>query len=361
MRDHRLAITGVGLVTPVGLSAPASCAAMRAGISRLALLDDHYDPIRLEPEWDPPEPATGAFVGPLGLEGLSHHQRLLRMMRRALEELIQDAGLEQADGDRICLLSAASASVRNEALGLFPELTVDELLLDLEPGFGQVQVLPAGSTGVITAVQEAAVMLARGELDACVICGADSLLDLDTLRWLDEAGRLQSARIPEGLQPGEAAGFILLERADAAAARGARILAIVEGLGTALEHAPLDGSGQPPVDGLARAVSDALAPCPEAPTWAQGDLNGEAWRFQEWGLVQARLHPRLDRIQETRTHAVSMGHVGAASGVVSAAQVIEAFRRGHEPGPRALIFSSSHAGQRAAMVLARPETPGRSA
>jgi len=355
--DQGTVITGVGLVTPVGLGAAESCAAMRAGISRLALLDNHYDPIRLEPEWDPPNPATGAFVAPLGLEGLSHHQRLLRMMRRALGELLQDANMEQASRDRIGLLMAASAEERNEDLGLFPELTVEELLLEVEPGFGQVQVLPAGSSGVLSAMQQAAGLLARGELDACVIGGADSLLDLDTMRWLDEGGRLQSARIPEGLQPGEAAGFLLLERADIAAARGAHPLAVVEGIGVAREEAPPDGSGPPPVDGLAKAVSDALIPCPEAPTWALGDLNGEAWRFQEWGLVQARLQPQLENLRDSRTHATSIGHVGAASGVVSATMVVEAFRRGRAPGPRALAFSSSYAGLRGAMVLARPDSP----
>ena len=84
-----LAVTGLGLVTPVGLKARPSCAALRAGVSRLESLPDLMIRVN-ENELDF---VTGATVSPL-TKGTLGPDRLLQMMRPAFTEALEDSRLE---------------------------------------------------------------------------------------------------------------------------------------------------------------------------------------------------------------------------------------------------------------------------
>ena len=154
--------------------------------------------------------------------------------------------------------------------------------------------------------------------------------------------RLKSDRNPVGLQPGEAAAFVLLESPEAARRRKARVLAHVAGVATAEDPRTKD---DPPVgEGLALALGRLAAESgalPPGETWFLSDRNGEAVRANDWGYCQQRLTARMPGLLPASewTIATSLGDTGAASGALATAVVVRSFARAYAPGRCAVILS----------------------
>ena len=74
MAVRDIALTACGAVTPVGLSAPQTCASLRAGIHRLG---EHgwYECLTPDPGWDPEDPLVAGSVPGLDpdQDGLDAH------------------------------------------------------------------------------------------------------------------------------------------------------------------------------------------------------------------------------------------------------------------------------------------------
>lgn len=207
-------------------------------------------------------------------------------------------------------------------------------------------------------MEEAILRLRKGQSKLCIVGGADSYQDQNTLTWLDGTGRLKSNRNRYGFIPGEAAAVLLLESRAHAETRGANIFAMIRGLGKGLEKNPVGADRPSSGEGLAQAIRAAIggAENPLAIEWVAGDLNGESYRAREWGLGQVMLQRNFREVKHTWHPADSLGDVGAASGAVLVSLAARALEKGYAPAEKCLIFAGSDDGSRGALLLQRNQT-----
>ena len=251
------------------------------------------------------------------------------------------------------------------------------------PGFSVASACATGGH----AIGEAARMIARGEADAVVAGGTEAAMTDICLAAFRRMGALsrQGLSCPfdvrrDGFVMGEGAGVVILEAAEHAQARGAKVRARVAGYGASNDAFHItapdeDGAGATKAMRAALADADAVA----------GDV----------GYINAHgtSTPFNDRIETLAVHRVfdngsappisstksAIGHLLGAAGAVEAVAVIGALERGvlpptlnyEEPdpecdldcvpdGPReapglelALSNSFGFGGQNACLALAR--------
>lgn len=370
-----LAITGIGAVTPVGLSAPASAAAFRAGIARLG-------PI-MSSEVDGPAggtlPAVGGrvplewFDGGPKVEEWPGHERFEHPFPPPEHLLIEDGV------DRLLRLAvpAAVESWRSRRQGqpplrnwgLFVGISAEE-----PPDTGRrlasaitaavehvaptiVDIVAEGRAAGLAAVHRAAAAIASGKITGALVGGVDSLLRPSVHERLLTAGLLKDpSSNPHGILPGEAAAFMVIE-----ADPGGTQTVVLYGTATAEE--PTAGTDEPNQGrGLANAIraARAMAPLPYVPLMIC-DLNGDRYRALEWGLVFPRslgdLPWRYDLLNcgQFWHPADCIGDTGAASGLVNCLWAVEALRKGYAGTERVLVWGASEGRLRAAAVLGGPK------
>lgn len=349
-------ITALGAVTSVGHSAPASCAAIRAGITRprrvshFEVLDsDTQDTVMLTAH-----PIHGFTEGFLGMG------RWLRIARACVGELLQTPGLPPAS-DRSFWgrtgLTVATPAPDDElfepegedGLAGVREAYVrplrDELGLAIRDE--AVEVLGLGQVGVAAAVELALETLSRGTFERCLVVAADSLLDPEALALLNEEGRLKTGDSAVGLMAGEAGACFLLERRSVARQRGATPLAGVSGVVLSEEKTHFFSGA--PNQGLALAdcIREVLTRTSSQARFEgdiYSDLNGESWRSQEWGMARVRLTEHLGEALNLHLPCTSVGDVGTASGALGICLAVYDLARGHGRTGHALSLSSSHWG-----------------
>lgn len=335
-------ITGLGLVTPAGPNARATCLALRAGIPRFADLPRYW--VAGEDE-DEAAVVQGARIPddlPVepGLEPIVSHAR------RALREALDDAQLDPR-GKRVRLFLGHDP-------GHDPAHLVAALSAEL-PGAPRPALRPAGRCAALVALGSALGALAGGELDAAIVGGADQWVSPGRLAALARLERLRTGERGDGVLPGEAAGFVVIEPRDAARARGVRPYARVAGAGLAQE--PTAGTEEPCEGaGLTAAFRGALGsaeprggrrrlPLCVSDFW--GDHHGSI----EIGLAHTRALPRCEG-DFVHWHAADcIGDTGAGSGAVSLAWAATAFREGWTGFREALVWGVSDGPERAAALL----------
>jgi 3-oxoacyl-[acyl-carrier-protein] synthase-1 len=355
----RAPITGLGLVTSVGRSAAAACAAIRAGVSRpLPLPFEAVDADTLDPVAVTGYPARGLT------DGFVLCARWLQLARACVADLASAAPLpppgDAAFWSRTALFAAlppmvgarfqnedGSAEVPRSAV-LAPLCRSAGLAID-----DRRQLLfPLGHAAALVAVRQAADALRRGTVDRVLVLAVDSLIDPLTLEWLAGDGRLKSEDVPTGLSPGEAAACLLLETEASARRRGAEVVATVTApafeQGRAFDADPPD-AGEALAD-CARAALAIAAPRGEFEGDVVTDLNGESWRAMQWGMAQVRLGGILGDHQ-LHAPAESVGDTGAASGGLGICYAAHLLARGAAARPAVLVLSSAEDGRAAAAVV----------
>ncbi len=292
--------------------------------------------------------------------GFQGEARLLSLAIPALRELVSSTGLDST-AEVALFIALPDMEARGRVAGTAgpPKLR----LLDRVVEFSGVRVapqarqaFPAGHAGFALALGAALDLLAQGRLAACIAGGVDTLCDDLAVDALAAQERLKSDANPVGLQPGEAAAFVLLESSDAVRRRKAPVLAHVAGIATAEDPRTKD---DPPVgEGLALALRRLAAESgalPPGETWFLSDRNGEAVRANDWGYCQQRLTAGMPGLLPTSewTIATSLGDTGAASGALATAVALRSFARAYAPGRCAVIVSSSDDRRRTALRLER--------
>lgn len=350
MADTGVAIVGAGVLTALGQRSQ-SYAAMRAGFSRM---QEWEDVLLLGPdeEWDPPS-AMRASPAALAWPRVHPWDRVASIALPALDEALASALLTNRDWKDVSLhlaLRAPSAPETIEALGAYVLEAIHT-----HGGLAKAaatRVVARGHASGAVAIQRAVSEIASGERQRCVVGGLDGFADDGELARLDKGFRLRSERSADGYLPGEAAAFLVLERADSAAARGAQPLARIVAIGLAEEPHP-HGSAEPSAAaGLCEAIRAALPggrPAPHA--WVVSDQNGERHRAREWALASVRLDALVGGDHELWHPAQNFGDTGAASVPLLAAMVCEAFVRDDAPANTAVLLATSDGPERAALVL----------
>jgi 3-oxoacyl-[acyl-carrier-protein] synthase-1 len=217
-------------------------------------------------------------------------------------------------------------------------------------------VATSGHTGTAEAIQAAIDDLTSRKIDAALVGAVDSLLGEDTLAWLEQAGRLKTPSVPVGLQPGEGAVLLVLQRQESTDSRGFRPFAGIVDVRFGEEPSTLvSGSSS-----RGECLLSILAPMVDNPTlddtqplWILTDQNGESYRAHEWGHALPRLAARAPAFMHPKLWypAVSLGDTGAAAGAVAICIAIRAFARRYAPSVRAFVLSSSDLTRRSALLL----------
>ena len=293
--SQRVAVTGMGLVTPVGNDVPSSWSAILAGRSGIGLITqfDHSSfKTHIAAEVKNFDPTLY-----LDKKEARRMDRFLHFAAAAAQEAIADARLDMTYlhaaprgrrgrlwdrwGPRIARATRhherARAVAREPVYGAWADAEQCRRAHQYHdrrarPNFA---IATACATGTHT-IGEAAEIIRRGSADAMICGGSEAAIVPMAMAGFENMGAISSRNDePErssrpfdlhrdGFVMGEGAGILVLERLDLARARGARIYAELAGYGTTCDAyhvtAPLeDGSGA--IDCMQIALQNAgLAP-----------------------------------------------------------------------------------------------------
>jgi 3-oxoacyl-[acyl-carrier-protein] synthase-1 len=334
------------MVTPVGLSAASTCAALRAGISRLQML----------PVATPlPEPVVGAWVPTV--DALSFY-RLLRLLVPALQEVI--AHIDVQELEQVPLIVGTAEPGRPDRPGQLDGQLLSALSQRLGVTFSSrySQVIAEGRTSVFRGVALARELIGRGLAPRCIVAGVDSMVNQDAIGWLFRNRRLKLPDDPDGAMPGEAAAAVEIcsttpERADDQGG------ALIRGVGFGVEPVTILSDEPCLAEGLTAAVRAALEEAGMGLAdmdFRLSDVTGEQYYFREATNVVSRLLRKHKEGFPIWHCADSIADVGAAVGGVMLGQAATALRQGYAPGRSVICQSSSDGGTRAALVVTAAAT-----
>lgn len=334
-----LAVHASGLVTALGYNAPASLAAMRAGLSSVAETRWH--------DFETGKPLRGAKVAlPQWWDGVG---KLAELLAPAVWECLQPLGGAQAAAKTPLLIGVSVPQRPGRAAGLDCELLPEVCARLGCPVHPRSRLFVGDQVGAWVALAQARQWLDAGELGHVVVAGVDSYLSEPTLHALADARRLHTSAQSNGFFPGEAAAAVLVGRAT-----GDDELQVV-GWGHGVEPATLGNQLPQRAQGLTEAVRLALADAGvglNQVAYRLTDLSGEHHKFKEAAFVAGRLNGGERSQPLGLWHPIEyLGEVGAAILPCLLAQALHAGREGYAPGPLALCHVGSDAGARAALVL----------
>lgn len=331
-----LAIRKTGLVTSVGLNAPASCAAMRAKItnpSETRFID-----------------ATGAWIMAhqvtleqpwRGITKLSH------MAAMAIDEAL--AEVPRAKWHGIPLLLCVAELDRP---GRPPNLDAQLFsLIETELGehfHPESAVVAHGRVSVAMALAQSRQLLARPGIGQVLIAATDSLLSWPTLSHYAQHSRLLTEQNSNGFMPGEGAGALLVGLPDQ------RESLLVSGIGFGKEAAHIDSQEPLRADGLSAAIKAALADAGlqlHDLAFRITDVSGEHYYFKEAALAMTRTLRQRRTAFDIWHPAECSGEAGALAGASVIAVADMACRKDYANGPAILAHMANDSGPRAAITL----------
>ena len=363
MERRRVVITGLGAVTPIGLTAGESWQAVKNGVCGIGPIT-HYDPAAQKVK-------LAAEVQGFDPEALLGRQESKRMGRftqfavAAAREALSDAGfsVEQADPDRCGVI--LSSGIGGQAI------TETEHCRGLEKGFDRVSpfyvptaicnmaagqvAIDAGframcscpvtaCAGGTNAVGDAFHYIRDGYAEVMLCGGTEasitpmSIGGFTSMKALTQTEDPNRASIPfdaerSGFVMGEGAGVLLLEELEHAQARGARIVAEIVGYGATCDAYHMTAPA-PDGAGAARAMAMELA---DGGVRAEeiGYVNAHGTSTQlndacETAAVKKAFGAHAGRLMVSSTKSMT-GHMLGAAGAVEAAYTALALRDGFIP------------------------------
>jgi 3-oxoacyl-[acyl-carrier-protein] synthase II len=300
--------------------------------------------------------AAGLRVGPVALVpelpfSDAAAARAERLAAWAAEEAIADAGLSIPDAALALTFGTTKGGIE-PFLALVRDAAAPPpspparasyagtgLLLASHIGSeGPIEIASVACTSSNVAIGTALDLLRRGEVRRVLAGGADALSDFvvsgfATLKALDPEPSRPFDRTRRGLNLGEGAAFLVLEREEEALARGARIRAAVLGYGISADAVHMTGPDKEG-RGAARAMIAALAEAGVQP--AELDFvsaHGTGTVFNDL-MEDKALRLALGEHARTRpVHSIksALGHTLGAAGALEAVVCVRAIETGLVP------------------------------
>jgi len=374
---RRVAITGIGMVTPVGNDVETTWDALltgRSGTAPITLFDASGFPVRIAAE-----------VKGFRAEDVDVPRKTLKLTNRshrfalaAAEQALRDAGIRPQPDTAARWCCAVGAGMMTSSYGELAEThdhsgasgELDAGLLLSDPAANDPLVFCRsqasaglalvtscfGIEGSATAVHTACAsggqalgtalkLIRRGSADFALAGGFDSMVSpigisgfvllsaLSTDNDTPERASRPFDLSRNGFVLGEGAGFLVLEEWEAARRRGARIYAELAGDGNSLSSyritdSPPDGDG--PIQAMRAALADAgAAPGDVDYLNAHGTSTGMNDR-SETAAVRAVFGDGVDNVSVSSTKS-TMGHLIAAAGAVEGVVCALAIHRSEVP------------------------------
>jgi len=281
---RRVAITGLGAVSPLGLTAPASFAAACNGVNGIG-------PLSVANRSDYPHPLKQKIAGQIrnyNPDGqfpeaeMTLYDRSAQFNMTAAREAVADSGLV-FDGE----LSTRTAVITGTGIGGIESIDNNAYRVYFEqkprvhpfsvprtmPSAGASHISMAfniqGPSFTITsacsstshAIGEAYMMIKFGRVDAAVTGGTEaplslgSLISWQALRVMSNIACRPFSKDRNGMVLGEGAGIIVLEEMEAARKRGAKIYGELLGYGLSADAGDIV---DPSAEGCGRAIAQCL-------------------------------------------------------------------------------------------------------
>ncbi len=363
-RPAEVVVTGLGAVTPVGLTWSETWQALcagRSGVGRITQFDASTLPVQIAAEvkgFDPSRYLDAKMSGRL--------ERFAQFALAAATEALADANLvvAEAEADRIgVVMNTGGGGVglveREKAVldergprrvsPLFVPMMMSNIAscqISISLGLrGPALTSTAACAAGVLAVVDAARLIRDGEADVIVAGGCESSLTplsfaaMSNMRALSRRNdEPERASRPfdldrDGFVFGEGSVALVLERRDHAEARGARIYAAAMG-GAATADAYHVAAPDPEGRGAARAMTRALqyaglSPddvdyiCAHATATPVGDVA-------EARAIRQALGSHTDRVAVSSPKSM-VGHLMGASGALSALVAVKAIHEGVVP------------------------------
>src|SRR3954453_11514695 len=358
----RVAVTGLGAVTPLGNDARATweaAVAGRSGIDWIRAFDAEGLPVRVAAEvkdFDPTQVASPKEVRKL--------ERNVLLGLSAAREAMEDAGLNGFDPARVGVVFGTAIGGVNGILeqeqilrergpervspNFLPNVLVDSASGQLAISLGikglNYAVVSACATGS-HAIGEAAEIIKRGDADAILAGGGEAcmhpliLAGFTAMRGL----AVEDEHPPHASRPfdatragfvmGEGACVLLLEELEAAKARGASIYAEVLGYG-ASNDAHHMAQPEPEATGVAEMMRAALDRAGVSPDQV-GYINAHGTSTPRGGLGETKAIKQVfgdhaDELAVSSTKSV-MGHTFGAAGAIEGMMCVLAIHEGTLP------------------------------
>lgn len=365
---RRVALTGLGCVTPLGTGAVAFREGLRggrSGVGRISLFDPGALPVRIAAEargFDPADhvPAKDA----------RHVSRVVPMAIAAAGEALASAGIDAgrlplAERRRIAVLLGSGGGpveffekmyghwyrgeLKKASVYAIPTGTIGTLSSEISMRFGlkgPSHVVSTGCTSSADAIGYAAKAIRHGERDVVLAGGADAVITPGIMTGFGLMQILASSRqdAPEtasrpfdagrdGFVLGEGAWLFVLEELERARARGATLLGEVLGYAATCDahhRVRLDESGEEPARAMTEALEDAgLLPADVGYVQYHGtgtELNDRI----ETRATRLALGAHADRVPGSSVKS-QIGHPQGASGAAGLAATLLALNDGFLP------------------------------
>ena len=338
-----LAITGLGLITPVGLRAEASLAALRAGVSRLSRLSQ----LVVQVDENEMDLVIGAEA-PIETERRMITDRIFLLMEPALKEVFSSADLGK--DDRIgAYIGTPGASPGGRMLN-YDEYYKENFLRIVPKEFRieQARLVPAGRVSVLKAIRYAADALEKGVIDVAVIGASDSWINPRSLNWLKKTGRVNEYPAKTGTLPSEAAAFLTLEKPERVRERGREVYAFLKSSAGRFE----EGNWGDPMNAipLTHCIRSVTGDVQDEDAFVISDLCGERYRAMEWVMALPKAMWDYQNLYHWHP-AECIGDSGSAMGAITLAWAAEAMRKQYNPSPNSLVWGASDEGYREAALV----------
>jgi 3-oxoacyl-[acyl-carrier-protein] synthase-1 len=205
-------------------------------------------------------------------------------------------------------------------------------------------------SGVLAMVEAAKLIYERGHRSV-VIADCDSYLRGATLSAFIRKRRILCPRNSNGFVPGEAASAMVVTRPQSTERRQL----ILKGIGFGVEMAHVESDEPLRADGLTTAIRGALLDSQTEMATVDfriADLSGEQYSFKEAALALARIAREEKETFDIWHPSDCVGEIGAAAVGVAANIAAAGTAKGYAPGNQILCHFGNDDGRRAAMVLA---------
>ncbi|MDX3309721.1 beta-ketoacyl-[acyl-carrier-protein] synthase family protein [Streptomyces sp. ME08-AFT2] len=376
-----IAVTGLGLVTPAGHTVEANWAALCRGRSLAATDPDLAGlPVDFSCRVTDFDAETE-----LGRASARRVDRFIQFALVAARRAVADAGLDRRtwEAERVgVVLGVGSNSLsayvtefghlgagrpeRVSPLALprsVPSMAAGEVAIDLGvrgPNFTTASACASGATAIGVARD----LLRSGTCDIVLAGGSESARSRMTatcftrMRALSRRrGEPDLASRPfdaqrDGFVLGEGAGILVLERARAARARRAFVLALLRGYGAGADaHHPI--APHPQGDGAVRAVRTALADAGCGPgNVGHVNAHGTSTPLNDAAEAQALVRVFGDDGPPVTASKGVIGHALGAAGAIQAAYTVLALR--HAAVPPVANFDGQDGDHKLDIVAGRP-------
>lgn len=362
---RRVVVTGIGAVSPCGLDVATSWEAIvsgKSGIAGITKFDASGYAVRIAGEVNGFEPTK--YVEK---KRLRESDTFIHFATAASDEAVKMAGFEPSDEEKekvgtivgvglggLPLLESMAQTLATKGPKRISPYFIPAVISNLAPGQLSMRYGYKGSSFTTTsacasgahAIGEAARAIRLGELDACLVGGAEATVTglgiagfsqmraLSTRNDEPEKASRPWDRDRDGFVMGEGSGMLLIEEYESAKKRGAEILAEVAGYGTTADAYHMT-SPAPEGEGAQRSMRMALKNAALAPEKI-GYVNAHATStgvgdINELLASRAVFGDHAEKGLAISSTKSMTGHLLGAAGAFESVMCIQALRAGKLP------------------------------